>query len=285
MTAATTLTRPLTGLWINEDETPACPDQWKTWAEDHHLRFTQVSLLNEAVQIWQRGEAAPGSGLIELIVIEQASSDQFSPAQVDDFLAEVQGCQIIVIHGPWCEGDGRTRNTWPPALRCPAAWAPLWIRQTAAALRGDGEALPWTASREEVIRWLMAGRPLEQLQHRITVLSPDHAWKETMAHLLGSGVNHSEGEKLPPETAAWWIVDADAWLCQSTSKTHFPSPPQSLGQFAEIIAGQPQSASTRLLAMTSWNDETTHRLLIEQGAQAVSPKLSFDSLSLALLRT
>ncbi len=270
--------RKITGLWVSPEEASNQYQSFSAWGVQENLEWIKVHTLSEAIDFWQGKIKLSESQVVELIVIEQTTSDEFEPAEADEFLAAVQACQVVVVYGPWCEGDGRTRNIWPPALRCPQVWADRWIQQILDALRNRDIALPWTASREEVMRWIL---PKTCTSHEMNtagwkVLSPDAIWRESMQLLLtpANGKLQNCAEKEASQNI--WLVDADAWICQQTSLSASISARATFKEYAALLAGELLAESTEVVALTAWHDDSTRQYLFNQGADRVVSKLAFS---------
>ncbi len=270
--------RKITGLWVSPEEASNQYQSFSAWGVQENLEWIKVHTLSEAIDYWQGKIKLSESQVVELIVIEQTTSDEFDPAEADEFLAAVQACQVVVVYGPWCEGDGRTRNIWPPALRCPQVWADRWIQQILDALRNRDIALPWTASREEVMRWIL---PKTCTSHAMNtagwkVLSPDAIWRDSMQLLLSpaNGQPQNSAENEAPRNI--WLVDADAWICQQTSLSASISARATFKEYAALLAGELLAESTEVVALTAWHDDSTRQYLFNQGADRVVSKLAFS---------
>jgi hypothetical protein len=89
---------------------------------------------------------------IELTVIWQTWSDEYPPEEILSLLAALPLCRVLAITGPWCESDQRTRRSWPVAMAVPW-WRASRRLKAELANFNEGNAPPWTASREEVWLW------------------------------------------------------------------------------------------------------------------------------------
>jgi hypothetical protein len=270
--------RKITGLWISPEEASNQYQSFTAWGARENLEWIKVHTLSEAIDYWQGKIKLPASQVVELIVIEQTTSDEFEPAEADEFLAAVQACQVVVVYGSWCEGDGRTRNIWPPALRCPQVWAERWIRQILDALRSRDVELPWTASREEVMRWIFPKTSTSHSMNTIgwKVLSPDVVWRESMQLLLAPACVEPQIVAQKEASKKIWLVDADAWICQQSSLSASISARGTFKEYITLLAGEPFAESAEVVALTAWHDDTTRQYLFNQGADRVVSKLAFS---------
>ena len=116
-----------------------------------------IALLRGAVshrRLWEcerfadlEARVAERSPRIELVVVCQGWSDQFSRSQVHSLLSSQPLARVVCCHGAWCESDGRTRDLWPLAVRLPVDEAARciaeiladWAREDRAAPQGG----PW----------------------------------------------------------------------------------------------------------------------------------------------
>jgi hypothetical protein len=87
----------------------------------------------------------------DLVLVCESWPDEFPADHVTRLLAAVPLARLVCLSGFWSESAGRTRQHWPPALRVPiwAAWPR--IEHELEVCAGRRTALPWTATREELL--------------------------------------------------------------------------------------------------------------------------------------
>ncbi len=101
--------------------------------------------LHTLGEAWQMQLPTP-----DLVLVSLQHPDEYPPVEVARLLAELPLARIVCACGPWCASIGRTRNTWPHALRIPAEQAAARIRREAQVIAGRLDPLPRTASLDEV---------------------------------------------------------------------------------------------------------------------------------------
>ncbi len=155
----------------------------------------------------------------DLIVVLQTWSDQFSTGDVLKLLSLAPLARMVCAAGSWCDSDGRTRTSWPLAVRIRAVDAPGRIDREIGLLRsaakGSGaadsvrrSALPLTASRAEVFAADLAEDPMIAPGiAEVLVQSPDRAWKEMIERAMG--ILPSLGAEVGPPAVV--VFDVDPW--------------------------------------------------------------------------
>lgn len=203
----------------------------------------------------------------DLIVILQTWSDQFSATDVLKLLSLTPLARVVCAAGAWCDSDGRTRSSWPIAVRIRAVDALARIERELALLRQTtGEAkepgpsaivLPLTASRAEVFHADMNHEAPASIDgSQIIVRSPDCAWLGMIEAAFGIGPTSSRGRTKPPKAV---LVDVDPW----------GEPAQSLMRAAKTI-----SPGARVIACSGAAASDFGEELKAAGADAVWFKLS-----------
>ena len=86
----------------------------------------------------------------DLIVICQQTPDEYAAAEVHALLTAFPLSRCVCGYGRWCASDGRTRDTWPLAVRVPAESAARRIDIELEVIAGTRAPLPLTASRDEI---------------------------------------------------------------------------------------------------------------------------------------
>lgn len=94
----------------------------------------------------------------DLILVIQTWSDEFLFSRLLAIPGIGLSTRLICVTGPWCGGDGRSRQDWPFALRIPLenfavelrSFADHWKSRKSGRLATPSLPLPWTAGRDEV---------------------------------------------------------------------------------------------------------------------------------------
>jgi len=122
-----------------------------------------------AFALLAEGRIAP-----ELIVVAQAYPGQFSHAVVDRLRRLAPLARVVGLLGSWCEGETRTGQPWPAAIRVYwHQWQARVRREIARLSEGAPStwSLPVTASEEE--RLLFAREPPARRAGLIAVATPE----------------------------------------------------------------------------------------------------------------
>ena len=242
---------------------------------------TGVSPVSDVGQIanlprdWQIGNLPHGTGNLpvapEVIVLLQAYPGQFSHADLDRLQRQYPLSRLVLLLGTWCEGEKRSGQPWPAAVRLYWHQGPERLRQELGRLtagRGSAWGLPVTATEEE--RLLAASEvPLPQGQGLIAIgsFSPEMAdWLAAACRSSGHAtvwIDPRHPARLQGAVAA--IYDA-----AETGEADF----DALQQFVGQIDPAPVAA---LLGFPRIDD---YRRAIEAGAAAVLSKpLAVDDLA------
>lgn len=154
---------------------------------------------------------------VEVAVICQGHPDEFSDHDVSKLLNALPLARLIICYGPWCNADGRRRDTWPLAVRVPHHAFAQRLSRELDILSGTLDPLPLTAGRDEIASADFAqqaeqhGAPL-----RFHIDSSDMAFRNTtIAQLatLGGVPETSPGVDL-------LLVDLDPWGPGSPPRVH-----------------------------------------------------------------
>jgi hypothetical protein len=94
-----------------------------------------------------------GDWFANLVLVCQHWPDEFSEPDVRRLLTRHPLARIVCCYSPWCESDGRTRTTWPLAVRVPIRCAVERIDRELEVLGDKRAPLPLTASRDEIFRF------------------------------------------------------------------------------------------------------------------------------------
>jgi len=117
----------------------------------------------------------------DVVAILQNRPDEFSRPDVDRFIGTLPLARFVCCHGLWCESEGRNGRVWPPAVRVPARAATGRLKRELDVARDNANPLPVTGSRDETFEYIHSehlGPVVRSL--RVSVISPDHAWREMM---------------------------------------------------------------------------------------------------------
>lgn len=90
---------------------------------------------------------------IDLLIVWQGWPDQFTHRDVLATMTQFPLSRVMVVFGPWCQSDGRTRNFWPVAVRVSREDCWRRVQQEIEVIRGLRPPLEPTASRSETFGW------------------------------------------------------------------------------------------------------------------------------------
>jgi len=126
-----------------------------------------------------------------LIVIFQKHCDEYAFDAADTLARQFPLTRFLVVLGPLCESERRTRACWPFAWQVPDWKFPLRFESELDVLRGSTAALPSTASLEEVARYELKAnsKASSKANHDLLLFSPDAVWAETLRLQLGATGN------------------------------------------------------------------------------------------------
>jgi DNA-binding NarL/FixJ family response regulator len=139
----------------------------------------QVAVAVDAASA--RSFLAEGSLAPDVIVVAQSYPGQFSPEAIDQLHRAAPLARVLALLGSWCEGETRTGQPWPGAIRTYWHEWPARVAQEIARLRGGASStwsLPVTASEEERFL-LLADEPVSPREGLIAISTPDfemHDW-------------------------------------------------------------------------------------------------------------
>lgn len=201
-------------------------------------------------------------GFPDLVIVLQGWPGEFSASQISEFLSFTPLSRIVVCYGAWCESDGRNQNPplWPNAVRVPVWAAAARIEREWRLINDDsaGQAMPWSASREEIFAADHADLPRWQLPSPVLIDSPDPDYQQFLSQLL-----KSTGYEIATEVPGTILFDADPWGPERT---------RILGALRD------QHPDARIVALTSLcqPDQATQLHLL--GAVQIINKLGIRSL-------
>jgi hypothetical protein len=115
------------------------------------LRETGAERLRRAADIGAvRDGCSPSGPAFDLIVVCQHWPDEFCRADVAWLLTAFPTARLVCCYGAWCASDGRTRDTWPIAVRVPIEAFSDRLQHELQVIAGEAGPLPPTAARDEV---------------------------------------------------------------------------------------------------------------------------------------
>ncbi len=125
-------------------------------AHDAEMRPVEQALLGahgahlrRAADIRVVRDCRPAAAF-DLIVVCQHWPDEFCRADAGWLLTAFPTARLICCYGAWCASDGRTRETWPLAVRVPVEAFPDRLQRELQVIAGEAAPLPPTAARDEV---------------------------------------------------------------------------------------------------------------------------------------
>lgn len=225
----------------------------------------------------------------DLVVALQAWSDQFSAADVRDLLAFAPLSRVLCVYGPWCDSDGRTRTSWPLAVRVPAPDAAARIARELAWLQGvgapaggavvsrvdagglAGSPLPLTASRAEVFVETYASTPCRSIvPTSANVESPDPAFRHMLLSALRQA-DHTSTTRRSEEADRWGEVSEGG---ESARIIVWDADPWDSSRAAALSTLRSERPAAGIIACAGFPEAGQSAALVEAGADAVWFKLS-----------
>jgi hypothetical protein len=85
----------------------------------------------------------------DLWIVCQSWPDEFSPAAVRRIVGDCAAARLVCVYGAWCASEGRSRTSWPPAVRVPVSEFTARLRFELGVIDGRVAPLPITAARDE----------------------------------------------------------------------------------------------------------------------------------------
>ncbi len=159
-----------------------------TIAADSHLLESALANFPQQLEITSYPQlddflaTVHESSYPQLILISQTRCDQYNRSTINQLLDRCPLARFLVVLGPLCAAERRTRNQWPVAWMVPE-WAFLQrLQREIEVLSDQRPALPVTASLEEVARFdFESSAPQKHLGEAAIIFSPDAIWAKTMA--------------------------------------------------------------------------------------------------------
>jgi len=149
-----------------------------------------------------------GTEVPDIVIVLQETPDQFSAGSIQQLLTAWPLARLVVCHGPWCNGDARNRDAWPLAATVPHTCVENRLASEQRLGNGMGNALPWTAGRDEIaaadFATTLSPPPAD---FTFQIVSPDTAWGCTIADQLVAlgGIASAE------PAADLLLIDVDPW--------------------------------------------------------------------------
>ncbi|MAG95034.1 MAG: hypothetical protein CMJ48_15010 [Planctomycetaceae bacterium] len=220
-------------------------------ADSPDLRIVRLEGIDAATEHVRQGRSFP-----DLVVVCQSWPDEFPRPQVDQLLGLLPLAHCICCFGAWCEGDGRSRETWPIALRTSARCAQSRIHNLLSALRNNTTPPGFTASRDEAFEFDRPPvAPVQVGDVSVHVVCQDrplrNLWEDVLAQ-AGCHVDSSD------ETQDVIVYDVDPRLESSTQPLR------------DLIARNPES---RVVALAGLAHPKDVDLLVRCGVSSVLTKL------------
>lgn len=207
----------------------------------------------------------------DLIVLLESQPDDYTAADVSALFAAAPIGRIVCCAGAWSESAGRTRKTWPLALRVPAVSAIARLeREWRHVLNQSQEIpLPPTASREE---WFAAHHPGlpegPRNGKRVLVVSPDAAYRQWLVDCLATaGCAVMDDIRSACDVLLW---DVDPW---------------SATRQDDLRRQMAASAPTTVIAVSGWVTPELTDELVNAGVGTVLPKLGDHHRLIAAIAT
>jgi len=140
----------------------------------------QVANVEQAVSLIAAADWYP-----DLVIVFQSWPDQFGAAEVQKLIGMLPLARWVCCFGAWCESDGRNKAIWPQSIRVPARSAEWRIRDELWVLADRRNALPLTASRDEIFGFDHSEHVMDvSVDLPVCVISADAAFRLYLQDLL-----------------------------------------------------------------------------------------------------
>ena len=182
----------------------------------------------------EQGEFAP-----DVIVVAQAYPGQYSAEAVDRMRRLAPLARVVGLLGSWCEGETRSGQPWPAAVRIYWHQWPAQAAQEIARLRAgtcSTWSLPITSSEEERLL-LSAEEPVGKREGRIALWTPDFEmqdWLKSACAKRGYSTTWLLGHRPAPAEAVTAAV-FDGNECRGEERASLEQLAAALGP-APIVA-------------------------------------------------
>jgi CheY-like chemotaxis protein len=145
---------------------------------ERYGRVVRSDRVDDAVAL-----LAGGQVVADLIAVAQAYPGEFSCESIDRMRRMAPLARVVALLGSWCEGETRTGDPWPAAIRVYwHQWEPRAHQELDRLCRGACSAwsLPVTAGEEERLL-LAADEPLARREGLIAIVTADFGMQEWLA--------------------------------------------------------------------------------------------------------
>jgi len=227
-------------------------------------RVTAAPDVDAALRRLGSGRLAP-----EVVVLLQAYPAQFPAEDIERLRRAVPLARLVGLLGSWCEGEMRSGNPTPAAVRVYWHHAPPRFDRELRCLRdacGGAWSLPLTATEEE--RLLAdADRPVEQRPGLIAI----HTDRFEMEVWLSSACRRRGGSTVwlrPPRPARVEGAVAAIYDGPEGGEGHF----DGLSHLAATLGRLPSGRPVPILALLGFPRTRHHRRALAAGATAVLSK-------------
>jgi len=170
------------------------------------------------------------------ILVVQSRPAQFTRLDVERLHSAAPLARLLVLTGPWCEGEARTGRPWPGVTRVPwRSWRSR-LSQELGLQRAAGsgsQLLPRTTTEAERIERSVAATRTLRFHGQAHVYADSRVTFDTLADLLRQlGLRatwRSVGEQPAPAEGELAIIDGWDHVAEVSAKTrilllHFPRP-------------------------------------------------------------
>jgi hypothetical protein len=164
------------GDWQHEDFREAM-----AWL-DGNARYEHFANPKAAVTADQCGHVP------QAVVFAQSRPGQFARGEVEQLHAAAPLARLIVLTGPWCEGEGRSGRPWPGVTRVPwRSWRSRLALELGSAsfVSASGQRLPRTATEAERMERSVAGVEPRRFDGQADVYTESQLVFEGLAGGLG----------------------------------------------------------------------------------------------------
>ncbi|MEZ6124403.1 MAG: hypothetical protein R3C49_14690 [Planctomycetaceae bacterium] len=151
------------------------------------IRHPSIRVIGEHAEIRSAVEHDPA----DLTIVLQSWSDQYTQKDINLLIGHTLFRRLFCCYGPWCESDGRNRSLWPDAVRIPIRLSESVIEHELKAIRLGQDAIPPTASGDEIfshrispVRDVALAERLDRMNG--AVVGADRVFRRVLAQTLRS---------------------------------------------------------------------------------------------------
>lgn len=181
------------------------------------LELASTVQVDRAVHVDQAVELVESRGLYpDLVIVCQHWPDEYTIADVRQLVACAPMARLICCYGPWCESDGRNRETWPTGARIPAMLVAGRLGREIDVLLGCRSPLPLTASRDETFEFNLCNHDSKKghSPRTIQIRTPDRElerWLGELVTFAGHECASATAERTPNLATDVILWDLDPW--------------------------------------------------------------------------